>query len=299
MMNFFTKLLTPVFIALGMVNPTPVIETTTPDVQVQQELIELSQKTQEVEYKQKEVEGERKEKKVEALKDSTVVISNIQENRDASQVKQVFAKNNTVLSEEEEIDLLLESFIFDRFKPLLIQEKNLTVGLREDLISAVDWLNSQKSFMERAYDESDKSDVKEHFKMRSLVQYNYQKSLLESQIEYINSLLEYMDNTLSEKDSSMFKKRYDEISGSFDGQVVIDLVYDSRNGKAMDMINISSFFFLGSKFFKYNCTEDCGGHEAGYEWAFLNSISSSISCDGNSQSFIEGCIAYTKDKLFK
>jgi hypothetical protein len=49
MMNFFTKLLTPVFIALGMVNPTSVIETPTLDVQVQQELIELRQKVQELE----------------------------------------------------------------------------------------------------------------------------------------------------------------------------------------------------------------------------------------------------------
>jgi len=49
MMNFFTKLLTPVFIALGMVNPAPVIETPTPDIQVQQELIELRQRVQEFE----------------------------------------------------------------------------------------------------------------------------------------------------------------------------------------------------------------------------------------------------------
>jgi hypothetical protein len=49
MMNFFTKLLTPVFIALGMVNPTPVVETPVPNTQVQQEIIELRQKVQELE----------------------------------------------------------------------------------------------------------------------------------------------------------------------------------------------------------------------------------------------------------
>jgi hypothetical protein len=62
MMNFFTKLLTPVFIALGMANPTPVIETPTPDVQVQQELIELRQKVQELENQNEpELESETQE----------------------------------------------------------------------------------------------------------------------------------------------------------------------------------------------------------------------------------------------
>lgn len=49
MINFFTKLLTPVFIALGLVNPTPVAETPTPDTHIQQELIELRQEVQELE----------------------------------------------------------------------------------------------------------------------------------------------------------------------------------------------------------------------------------------------------------
>ena len=38
-----------------------------------------------------------------------------------------------------------------------------------------------------------------------------------------------------------------------------------------------------------NCVGDCSGHQAGYEWAQENSISSERDCDGNSDSFNEGC----------
>ena len=38
-----------------------------------------------------------------------------------------------------------------------------------------------------------------------------------------------------------------------------------------------------------NCTDDCSGHKAGYEWAEQNGISSESDCDGNSDSFNEGC----------
>jgi hypothetical protein len=39
-------------------------------------------------------------------------------------------------------------------------------------------------------------------------------------------------------------------------------------------------------------TVDCAAHEAGYEWADLNSVDSVNDCPGNSDSFIEGCQAY-------
>lgn len=38
-----------------------------------------------------------------------------------------------------------------------------------------------------------------------------------------------------------------------------------------------------------DCTQDCSGHDAGYEWAEENDIRDPGDCDGNSQSFIEGC----------
>jgi hypothetical protein len=45
----------------------------------------------------------------------------------------------------------------------------------------------------------------------------------------------------------------------------------------------------------YVCTQDCSGHEAGYQWAEENGITDPRDCGGNSDSFIEGCIAYTED----
>jgi hypothetical protein len=46
----------------------------------------------------------------------------------------------------------------------------------------------------------------------------------------------------------------------------------------------------------FDCTEDCSGHAAGYKWADQHGIDSEYDCpEGNSQSFHEGCIAYTRD----
>jgi hypothetical protein len=45
----------------------------------------------------------------------------------------------------------------------------------------------------------------------------------------------------------------------------------------------------------YECTEDCSGHEAGYEWAEENNIYSEDDCGGNSDSFTEGCLSYVED----
>lgn len=48
-------------------------------------------------------------------------------------------------------------------------------------------------------------------------------------------------------------------------------------------------------FGKYTCTNDCSGHEAGYEWAEENDIDDPDDCGGNSQSFIEGCREYAEE----
>jgi hypothetical protein len=45
----------------------------------------------------------------------------------------------------------------------------------------------------------------------------------------------------------------------------------------------------------YDCTVDCSGHEAGYNWAAENGITDPDSCGGNSWSFIEGCRAYAEE----
>lgn len=57
----------------------------------------------------------------------------------------------------------------------------------------------------------------------------------------------------------------------------------------------SDLYESGLTFQDYDCTEDCSGHEAGYAWAEENYITDPNNCGGNSQSFIEGCIAYAEE----
>jgi hypothetical protein len=45
----------------------------------------------------------------------------------------------------------------------------------------------------------------------------------------------------------------------------------------------------------YDCTDDCSGHEAGYNWAEENGIYDEYDCDGNSNSFNEGCTSYVEE----
>ncbi len=45
-------------------------------------------------------------------------------------------------------------------------------------------------------------------------------------------------------------------------------------------------------FHGYACTDDCSGHQAGYDWAEEHGVTDPDSCGGNSQSFIEGCKAF-------
>ena len=52
----------------------------------------------------------------------------------------------------------------------------------------------------------------------------------------------------------------------------------------------------GLTFHGYDCTVDCSGHEAGYEWAEEHDITDASGCSGNSQSFVEGCQAYAEEQ---
>jgi len=45
----------------------------------------------------------------------------------------------------------------------------------------------------------------------------------------------------------------------------------------------------------YECTQDCSGHRAGYNWAEEKGITDPDDCGGNSQSFIEGCWSYAEE----
>ena len=68
---------------------------------------------------------------------------------------------------------------------------------------------------------------------------------------------------------------------------------NSYNSSSFD--NTSSNNAEPLTFHGYECTDDCSGHEAGYDWAEENSITDSSDCGGNSNSFIEGCEAYADE----
>ncbi len=57
-----------------------------------------------------------------------------------------------------------------------------------------------------------------------------------------------------------------------------------------------SYVYESPSFHGYECTDDCSGHEAGYEWAEENGIDDPGDCGGNSNSFIEGCESYAEEQ---
>ena len=50
--------------------------------------------------------------------------------------------------------------------------------------------------------------------------------------------------------------------------------------------------YSGNSFYGYSCKADCAGHRAGYNWAKQKGLTLVSECEGKSQSFIEGCIAW-------
>jgi hypothetical protein len=56
-----------------------------------------------------------------------------------------------------------------------------------------------------------------------------------------------------------------------------------------------------SEFGGYQCTLDCSGHKAGYEWAEVEGITNKKDClqilrsNRNRRSFYEGCLVYVED----
>lgn len=66
--------------------------------------------------------------------------------------------------------------------------------------------------------------------------------------------------------------------------------YDAFNTEYVNTSDGNADTFRG-----YDCTDDCSGHEAGYKWAEENDITDEYDCDGNSNSFNEGCQAYIEE----
>ena len=65
----------------------------------------------------------------------------------------------------------------------------------------------------------------------------------------------------------------------------IDQAYE----KAEEQLSDGNFEDVGDT---SQCTEDCSGHDAGFDWARDQGVTDPSECSGNSQSFIEGCEAY-------
>lgn len=76
--------------------------------------------------------------------------------------------------------------------------------------------------------------------------------------------------------------------------VIIILVWMNSDKKTHHQTSVHKSYDNIS-FHGYDCLDDCGGHEAGYEWAEENDISDEGDCDGNSESFNEGCRAYVEE----
>jgi hypothetical protein len=64
---------------------------------------------------------------------------------------------------------------------------------------------------------------------------------------------------------------------------------DQAHESAQEQLSDASFEDVGDT---SDCTEDCSGHEAGFDWARDEGVTDSSDCSGSSQSFVEGCEAY-------
>lgn len=70
--------------------------------------------------------------------------------------------------------------------------------------------------------------------------------------------------------------------------------YDEINSEDEQRGDFSDDTGIGM-FHGNDCTDDCSGHEAGYEWAMTNDITDPDDCDSPSDSFTEGCQSYIED----
>jgi hypothetical protein len=80
--------------------------------------------------------------------------------------------------------------------------------------------------------------------------------------------------------SRSYQSDYESPETPFDEDVAVE--------RAIDDLNYETYGSVGEP---YGCTEDCSGHEAGFEWAKENGVTDG-SCYGDSESFNEGCQAY-------
>lgn len=67
--------------------------------------------------------------------------------------------------------------------------------------------------------------------------------------------------------------------------------FDEESARADAVANVSALAFedVGDT---SQCTDDCSGHTAGFDWAKTNTDDGKSTCGGESQSFVEGCEAF-------
>lgn len=88
----------------------------------------------------------------------------------------------------------------------------------------------------------------------------------------------------------------DDISEVIIGIIIVIIIgwcfFASAGNQSVDRGSDPQTYY-GSK--GYECTDDCSGHDAGYEWASDNDVCDASYSDGNSNSFDEGVRAYAED----
>lgn len=75
---------------------------------------------------------------------------------------------------------------------------------------------------------------------------------------------------------------------AYESSSEVEFDEDAARDRAVDDLSYESYSSIGEP---YGCTDDCSGHEAGFEWAKANDVTDG-SCYGDSASFNEGCQAY-------
>ena len=69
--------------------------------------------------------------------------------------------------------------------------------------------------------------------------------------------------------------------------------FDEAAARADAIANVAAMDFDDTEF-TTECTGDCGGHKAGFEWAKENAADDLNLCSGDSDSFVEGCQMFSR-----
>lgn len=84
-------------------------------------------------------------------------------------------------------------------------------------------------------------------------------------------------------DTADARPEYQDASGGFDE--------DAARADAASDLSGQTFQDVGDT---SRCTQDCGGHDAGFQWAQDNGVTDTSECSG-SGSFEDGCEAYVEE----